>query len=78
MIHLTNFKTPNGSTLGALIEAKHGNRVQFAQSFGRRDAAQAPEVLGYLVNEDSPHYLGQTGVVHKTEVVGLREWYGIN
>ncbi len=78
MIHITTYKTPNGSTLGAMIEARMGDRVQFMQSFGRKDAAQAPDVLGYLVNEESPHYLGQTGVCHKTETVSIRSWYGIS
>ena len=78
MIHYTTYKTPNGSTLGALIEARTGNRVQFTQAFGRKDAHQATDVLGFLTSDESPHYLGQTGAVHKTETVTLRSWYGIN
>ena len=77
MIHVTTFKSPSGSTLGALIEARTGNRVQFTQAFGRSDAHQAPDVLGYLTSEESPHYLGQTGIVYKTERVTIRSWYGI-
>lgn len=78
MIHYTTYKTPNGSTLGAMIESKQGDRVQFVQRFSRRDAGQALEVLGYLTNEESPHYLGQTGIVHKSEIVPIRAWYGIS
>ena len=77
MIHVTTYKSPGGSTLGGNIEAMHNGKTIYSQAFNRQTVAQMQQVTDVLMNDESPYYLGLTGVVKKQQVISLREYYGI-
>lgn len=77
MIHMTTYKSPNGSILGGQIEAMHNARTIYSQAFTRKTVDQMDNIVGILMNDESPYYLGLTGVVKKQQTVTFREWYGI-
>lgn len=77
MIHVTTYKSPNGSTLGAYIEAINNGNTVYAQSLNRAQLPYGWRCLRAIMSPKSPYYIGATGVVKKQQIVSLREYYGI-
>lgn len=77
MIHITTYKTPNGSKLGAFIEAINNGKTVYAQTLNRAQLQYGWRCLRAIMSPKSSYYIGATGVVKKTQVVTVREWYGI-
>lgn len=73
MIHCTTYTSPSGSILGALIEAREGDKVQFAHSLSMGEAKNIIPAVEFVKER-----LEVSGVCYRTETVSLRKWFGIS